>query len=75
MADRKLSKDAQGIIDAGVLATEKGENVERAVESAIGQLFLRYAGTDRSETAPINALQEVAVLCVEQKVRPRYAAA
>lgn len=72
-----LSDDARAIIDAGISAAHRvdaskplnGEIVE-AIESAVGDVFMRYSGSGRSEAAPIEALREIAVLYVHEKMGP-----
>ena len=72
----QISDDAQTIINAGikVAVDEKSggisfAKVDRAVDDAVGDVFGRYAGTDRGNAAPIDALREIVRLFVREKAR------
>jgi hypothetical protein len=74
--DLLLSEDAKAIIHAGLSAasdpsgnTSSPHSIEDAVERAIGEVSLRYLGTQAAEMRPLGALREIAVLYVQEKAR------
>ena len=66
----KISADAKSVIDAGlygyeVSGTDMPISDDQAVNYAIGDLFLTYAGGD--ENRAVDALREIALLYIHEK--------